>query len=61
MDLVTAVAEGVATIAATSSKMFGPEPAAPRREEDAMISTRTEAAGKIGCSADHRGHLVGQG
>ena len=26
-----------------------------------MISTRTGTARKIGCSADHRGHLVGEG
>ena len=48
-------------IPAAASKMSAPELAAPRREEDAMMSTRTETARKIGSSADHRGHPAGEG
>ena len=54
---------GLATVARRSwslGERFALELAAPRRDEDAMIPTRTEAAKKTGCSADDRGHLVGR-
>ena len=47
-------------ISSAASKMFALELVAPRREEDAVISTRTEAAKRIGCSAYHRGRLAAE-
>ena len=48
-------------IPTAASVMFALELEIPRREENAMISTRTEAARRIGSSADHRGQLAVEG
>ena len=48
-------------VPATASQMFVLQLVAPHREEDAMISTRGEAARRSGCSAVYAGHLVGEG